>query len=85
MNLAATIWVGIITVIFCLPFTPAGVPGNADFSWSSVNYAPMTVGGLPDPGRRVVADPRTHTFKGPVRNIEFEGEGAGVAEETEKV
>ena len=46
MNLAATIWVGIITVIFCLPFTPAGVPWNDDFAWSSVNYAPLTVGGL---------------------------------------
>ena len=46
MNLAATIWVGIITVIFCLPFTPAGVPWNDDFSWSSVNYAPLTVGGV---------------------------------------
>ena len=46
MNLAATIWVGIITVIFCLPFTPAGVPWNDDFTWSSVNYAPLTVGGL---------------------------------------
>ena len=30
MNLVATIWVGIITVIFCLPFTPAGVPWNDD-------------------------------------------------------
>ena len=46
MNLAATIWVGIITVIFCLPFTPAGVPWNDEFTWSSVNYAPLTVGGL---------------------------------------
>ena len=26
-----------------------------------------------------------HTFTGPVRNIEFAGEGVGVAEETEKV
>ena len=46
MNLVATIWVGIITVIFCLPFTPAGVPWNDEFDWSSVNYAPLTVGGL---------------------------------------
>ena len=26
-----------------------------------------------------------HTFTGPVRNIEFAGEGVGVAEETERV
>ena len=44
MNLFATIWVGIITVWFCLPFVPAGVPGNKDFAWESVNYAPITVG-----------------------------------------
>ena len=86
MNLAATIWVGIITVIFCLPFTPAGVPGNADFSWSSVNYAPADGRRAPDPGRRIWWLIRArHTFTGPVRNIEFAGEGVGVAEETEKV
>ena len=28
-------------VYFILPFTPAGVPGNKDFAWSSVNYAPV--------------------------------------------
>ena len=28
MNPPPSIWVGIITVIFCLPFTPAGVPWN---------------------------------------------------------
>ncbi len=44
MNPVATVWVGIITVIFILPFSPAGVPGNADFSWSSVNYAPLVTG-----------------------------------------
>ncbi len=46
MNLLATIWVGIITIIFCLPFVPSAVPGNADFTWESVNYAPLTVGAV---------------------------------------
>jgi amino acid transporter len=44
MNLFATIWVGIITIIFCLPFTPAAVPWNDDFTWEAVNYAPLMVG-----------------------------------------
>jgi amino acid transporter len=44
MNLFATFWVGLITIIFCLPFTPAGVPGDPAFDWKSVNYAPITVG-----------------------------------------
>ena len=28
MNSFATIWVALITIIFCLPFTPAAVPWN---------------------------------------------------------
>jgi amino acid transporter len=46
MNLFATVWVAIITVIFILPTVPAGVPGNKDFSWNSVNYAPLVTGGV---------------------------------------
>ncbi len=34
MNLVAVIEIAIISVYFILPFTPAGVPGNKDFSWS---------------------------------------------------
>jgi len=44
MNLFATIWVGIITIIFCLPFTPLAVPWNDEFTWESFNYAPLMVG-----------------------------------------
>jgi amino acid transporter len=43
MNAFSVIWVGIITVIFCLPFTPAGVPWRDEFDWKYVNYAPITV------------------------------------------
>jgi len=46
MNPLATIWVAIITIIFILPTVPAGVPGDKDFSWSSVNYAPLVTGGV---------------------------------------
>jgi amino acid transporter len=44
MNLFATFWVGLITIIFCLPFTPAAVPWGGEFNWESFNYAPLTVG-----------------------------------------
>jgi amino acid transporter len=44
MNPLAVVWVAIITVIFILPTTPAGVPWNDDFSWNSVNYAPLVTG-----------------------------------------
>ena len=37
----------IISVYFILPTTPMGWPGNADFSWKFVNYAPLlTIGAL---------------------------------------
>ena len=44
MNSFATFWVALITIIFCLPFTPAAVPWNDEFNWEAFNYAPLTVG-----------------------------------------
>ena len=41
MNPIGVVWVAICVVIFCLPFTPAGVFGSSTFSWNSVNYAPL--------------------------------------------
>ena len=41
MNPIAVAEIAIISIYFILPFTPAGVPGNKDFTWSSVNYAPL--------------------------------------------
>ena len=41
MNIVAVIEIGIVSILFILPFTPSGVPGNKDFAWSSVNYAPV--------------------------------------------
>jgi amino acid transporter len=46
MNPLATFWVVLITIIFILPTTPAGVPGRDGFTWSSVNYAPLVTGGV---------------------------------------
>ncbi len=41
----AVLWVAFITILFILPVTPGGIPGNENFSWDVVNYAPLTVGG----------------------------------------
>jgi len=47
MNLVAVAEIGIICIYFILPFTPAAIPGNEDFSWKFVNYAPiLTIGSL---------------------------------------
>ena len=45
MNLVAVAEIIIISIYFILPFTPAAVPGNKDFSWKYVNYAPILTGG----------------------------------------
>ena len=50
----AVVEIAIISVYFVLPIVPAGVPGNDDFTWSAVNYAPLAVGGLLLVRRRLV-------------------------------
>ena len=43
----AVIEIVIISIYFILPTTPMGWPGNPDFSWKFVNYAPiLTLGAL---------------------------------------
>lgn len=42
----AVLEIAIISIYFVLPIVPAGVPGNADFTWTAVNYAPLAVGGV---------------------------------------
>ena len=37
--------IAVISIYFILPFAPAGVPGNKDFTWTAVNYAPILTGG----------------------------------------
>lgn len=41
----AVLEIAIISVYFILPFAPAGTPGNKDFTWTAVNYAPIVTGG----------------------------------------
>ena len=44
MNLLAIIEIVIISIYFILPFEPAAVPGNKNFTWVAVNYAPILLG-----------------------------------------
>jgi amino acid transporter len=39
----ACIWIVFIAILFILPLSPAGTPGNAHFTWLSFNYAPVAV------------------------------------------
>jgi hypothetical protein len=43
MSIVAVAEIVITSVYFILPFAPAGVPGNADFTWTAVNYAPIVM------------------------------------------
>jgi amino acid transporter len=80
MNLFATIWVAIITVIFCLPFTPEAVPWNDGFNWEALNYAPLTVG-VVILGAAIawLVSARKH-FTGQVREVDLEKEIGTVPE-----
>jgi amino acid transporter len=72
MNPFAVFWVGLITIIFCLPFTPAAVPWNDEYSWEALNYAPLTVGAVILFATITwVAGARNH-FTGQTRNIDID-------------
>jgi hypothetical protein len=74
------IWVTLCVIIFCLPFTPAAVPWNDEFTWTALNYAPLTVGGLfLIVGIWWLAGAKD-TYHGPVRTIQFDA-AAGVVED----
>lgn len=83
INPIAFVWVAICVVIFCLPFTPAGVPGDKAFSWSSVNYAPIVTVAVILGITIWYALSAKHWFKGPIRTVDDAdpgGVGVGAAE-----
>jgi amino acid transporter len=77
VNPIAFCWVALCVIIFCLPFTPAGVPFNNAFSWSSVNYAPIvTIVVMVGVTLWFLLSAR-HTFRGPIRTIDVGAPGGG--------
>ena len=43
IDLLALTWISVITILFIMPVTPAGIPFRAGFSWNVANYAPLTM------------------------------------------
>ena len=84
MNPFAVFWTGLITIIFCLPFTPAAVPWNDEFSWEAVNYAPLTVGAVFLFAAIAWQLKAKHFFTGQTRNIDIDEALAAGAEPDEK-
>ncbi len=75
INPIAFVWVAICVVIFCLPFTPAGVYFGKQFAWKSVNYAPLVTIGVMAAVTIWYFGWARRTFKGPVRTIDTAGTG----------
>jgi amino acid transporter len=67
IDVLAIVWIAFICILFLMPIFPGGIPGNSGFSWSLVNYAPITVGGalLLFGGWYLISARKW--FKGPVR------------------
>ena len=83
VNTIAVLWVIICVIIFSLPFTPAGVFWNDEFTWSAVNYSPlMVLGVIAAVGIWWLVSAK-NTYKGPVATIGFD-EGLGITEEKEE-
>ncbi|HEX3511014.1 MAG TPA: amino acid permease [Solirubrobacteraceae bacterium] len=70
INPIACLWVALCVIIFCLPFTPEGVPWESSFNWSAVNYAPLVTIGVMLAVTIWYAVSAKNTFKGPVRTID---------------
>jgi amino acid transporter len=79
MAWVSIVWTALMLVVFSLPFVPAGVPGNADFDVTAVNYSLVVNLALFAAVGIWWAVSAKNTFTGPVRNIEFD-EAAGVVE-----
>jgi amino acid transporter len=82
LNAIAVVWVIVATVIFSLPFTPAAVPWNDEFTWSALNYAPLMVFGVILLVWLWWVVDAKNKYHGPVRTISFD-EGMGITEEEE--
>jgi amino acid transporter len=75
VNPAAVLWVAICVVIFSLPQSPAGVPGDPAFDWKFVNYAPIMVAiVIAAVGAWWLISAR-NTFEGPIRQVATDDTG----------
>jgi amino acid transporter len=71
INPIACVWVGLCVIIFCLPFSPEGVPWETKvFTWNAVNYAPIATIGVMLAVTIWFAVSAKRTFKGPIRTID---------------
>ena len=70
INPIAIVWVALCVIIFCLPFSPEGVPWESAFNWSAVNYAPIVTIGVMVAVTVWFSVSAKKSFKGPIRTID---------------
>ncbi|WP_424528801.1 amino acid permease [Sphaerisporangium viridialbum] len=70
MGWIAVIEIVVISIYFILPVVPAGAPWSEDFTWTSVNYAPLAVGAVLIGIALWWVLSARHWFTGPRRNVE---------------
>ena len=70
INPIAIVWVALCVIIFCLPFSPEGVPWESAFNWSAVNYAPIVTIAVILGVTIWFGGWAKKTFKGPIRTID---------------
>jgi len=70
INPVAFSWVAICVVIFCLPFSPEGVPWEHSFTWNAVNYAPLVTIGVMVAVTVWFVVSAKRSFTGPIRTID---------------
>jgi amino acid transporter len=72
VNSIALAWIALITILFIMPVTPDGIPFRNGFTWSVVNYAPLSLlAALLLIGGWWLVSAR-HWFRGPVAQASFE-------------
>jgi amino acid transporter len=80
MNPIAVVFVIIMLFVLCLPFFSTGVPWESDFDWNAFNFTPLVVGVTFLGIWLAWIGGAKKRYTGPVRTIEFEGEGMGIKE-----
>jgi amino acid transporter len=70
INVVAVVFVALMFIILCLPFSSLGVPWESDFDWSFFNYTPLVVAlVLIGTGLAWVLG-ANKSYKGPVKTLE---------------
>jgi amino acid transporter len=80
LNPIAVVWVALMVIVFNLPFFSTGVPWESDFDWNAFNYTPLVVGIVAVGITIAWFGGANKKYQGPIRTIEFEGEGMGIKE-----